>query len=91
MNIPEMVGYLAAFLTTFSFLPQALLTIKTKDTQSLSLAMYSMFTFGVFCWLIYGIYRVDKAIIIANAITFILAATILAFKAYNILTNKDRE
>lgn len=89
MNIPEMVGYLAAFLTTSSFLPQALLTLKTKDTRSLSLAMYSMFTFGVFCWLIYGIYLVDKAIIISNAITFMLAATILGFKVYNVLTKKE--
>ncbi|MGZ8136169.1 MAG: SemiSWEET transporter, partial [Methylococcaceae bacterium] len=78
-------GYLAATLTTTSFLPQAILTIKTRDTQSLSLSMYSLFTLGVFCWLIYGIYISDKAIIVANSITFILAASILFFKIYNIL------
>ncbi|MGZ8151884.1 MAG: SemiSWEET transporter [Methylovulum sp.] len=86
MNITtEMIGYLAATLTTTSFLPQAILTIKTRDTQSLSLSMYSLFTLGVFCWLIYGIYISDKAIIVANSITFILAASILFFKIYNIL------
>ena len=89
---PDMIGYLgylAATLTTASFLPQAILTIKTKDTQSLSLTMYTLFTLGVFCWLIYGIYIDNEAIIFANTITFILAASILSFKIYNVLTNKE--
>jgi len=86
--MPEMIGYLAATLTTVSFLPQAILTIKTKDTESLSLSMYSLFTVGVFLWLIYGVYISDKAIIFANAITFVLAASILSFKIYNVLFRK---
>ena len=81
---PETIGYLAATLTTASFLPQAILTIKTKDTESLSLSMYSLFTLGVFCWLIYGIYLSNNAIIFANAITLALAASILSFKIYNV-------
>ena len=83
--MPEMIGYLAATLTTASFLPQAILTIKTKDTESLSLSMYTLFTLGVFCWLIYGVYISDKAIIFANAITLILAASILFVKIYNMI------
>lgn len=83
-----MIGYLAATLTTASFLPQALLTIRTKDTESLSLSMYSLFTLGVFCWLIYGVYISDNAIIFANAITFVLAASILSFKIYNVIFKK---
>ena len=80
-----MIGYIAATLTTASFLPQAVLTIKTKDTESLSLSMYSLFTLGVFFWLIYGVYISDEAIIFANAITLVLAASILTFKIYNVL------
>ena len=82
---PETIGYLAATLTTVSFLPQAILTIRTKDTESLSLSMYSLFTLGVFCWLIYGVYISNKAIIFANAVTLALAASILSFKIYNVL------
>lgn len=80
---PDIIGYIAATLTTSSFLPQAILTIKTRDTESLSMGMYSLFTTGVFCWLVYGIYIADKALVIANIVTFILAATILSFKVYN--------
>ena len=86
----ELIGYLAATFTTASFLPQALLTIRTRETESLSLGMYSMFALGVFLWLIYGLYLANMAIIIANAITFLLAALILGFKIYNIVRKKDR-
>ncbi|MCX7100693.1 MAG: SemiSWEET transporter [Methylobacter sp.] len=84
INTPEIIGYLAATLTTSSFLPQAILTIKTRDTESLSLGMYSSFTLGVLCWLIYGLYLNDKAIIFSNAITLLLSASILYFKIRNI-------
>lgn len=83
-----MIGFLAATLTTASFVPQAILTIKTRDTESLSLGMYGAFTLGVLCWLIYGIYLGDKAIIVANAITLLLAASILFVKLYNLIHNK---
>ncbi len=86
---PEMIGYIAAALTTSSFLPQAIMTLKTRDTESLSLGMYTMFTLGVLLWLIYGIYIADKAIIYANAITLILASSILFIKVYNIVTKKS--
>lgn len=85
---PETISYIAAVLTTGSFLPQAIMTLKTKDTASLSLGMYSTFTFGVFLWLIYGIYLADKAIIYANAITLVLSSSILFIKVYNTITKK---
>lgn len=81
--LPDVVGYLAAILTTLSFLPQAVLTVKTRDTESLSLGMYALFTAGVLMWLIYGIFLHNLAIIIANAITFVLAAIILTIKIHN--------
>jgi MtN3 and saliva related transmembrane protein len=78
----EILGYISAFLTTISLLPQTIQVIKTRDTASLSLAMYSLFTVGVGFWLAYGIIKGDGAIIIANFITFGLSATILIMKIY---------
>jgi MtN3 and saliva related transmembrane protein len=89
MIMTEIIGYVAATLTTVSFLPQAILTIKTKDTHSLSLSMYSLFTVGVLCWLVYGISISDKAIIFANAITVVLATSILSVKVYNTMAKKN--
>jgi MtN3 and saliva related transmembrane protein len=89
MNItPDIIGYIAATLTTASFLPQAILTIKTRDTDSLSLSMYGTFTLGVLFWLIYGVYKSDDSIIFANAITLLLASSILSFKIYNTVCKK---
>jgi MtN3 and saliva related transmembrane protein len=85
----DIIGYVAASLTTLSFLPQAILTLKTRDTAALSLTMYSLFTLGVFCWLIYGIFLANNAIIYANAITLFLAASILSCKIYNIVSKKE--
>ena len=74
------LGYLAASLTTLSFVPQALLTLRTRDVHGISAGMYSLFTLGVALWLAYGWRLGDWPIIIANAVTLLLAATILLAK-----------
>lgn len=76
-EIIEIVWFVAAFLTTTSFLPQALKTIKTKKTEGLSLTMYSLFVIWVFTWLMYWILTKSNPIIIANLITLILSWIIL--------------
>ncbi|HEY4344525.1 MAG TPA: SemiSWEET transporter [Parvibaculum sp.] len=81
-------GYLAAFLTTASFIPQAIKTIRTHDTNGISVLMYFGFTTGVFFWLVYGILRADIAIIAANFLTFLLALPILVIAARNELRRR---
>jgi MtN3 and saliva related transmembrane protein len=80
MDWIRIIGFIAAFCTTISFLPQAIRTIKTKDTSGISKRMYSLFTLGVLLWLIFGIYTTNWPIIIANAITLILSSVILMVK-----------
>jgi MtN3 and saliva related transmembrane protein len=77
-SIPhEWVGYTAAVLTTASFIPQAALTLRTRNAEGVSLRMYSMFTAGVALWLAYGVLTVAWPVIIANAVTLVLASLIL--------------
>lgn len=76
----EWLGYLAATCTTLSFVPQAMHTIRTRDTSGISLGMYVVFTFGIVCWFGYGIFLQSWPMIASNAVTFLLAATILALK-----------
>lgn len=75
----EWVGYLAAFCTTFSFIPQVLHILRTRDTAAISLGMYGIFTFGVAMWLTYGLILGDAPMTIANAITLALALFILIY------------
>ena len=84
MNLPvpgmELMGYLAAACTTLSFVPQAVKTIRTRDTSGISLWMYVVFTFGIACWFGYGLYLMSWPMILSNAVTFVLSSTILGMK-----------
>jgi MtN3 and saliva related transmembrane protein len=80
MTITDLIGTLAAILTTISFLPQALHTFRTKDVRGISLSMYSAFTLGVALWLIYGLLLGAWPVVIANLVTLALASTILVMK-----------
>ncbi|NOT90026.1 MAG: SemiSWEET transporter [Lysobacter sp.] len=76
----EWAGYLAAVMTTLAFVPQAIKTIRTKDTRGISLGMYVVFTAGIAMWLVYGIALDSIPMILANVVTFLLSATILGLK-----------
>jgi MtN3 and saliva related transmembrane protein len=80
MPLTDLIGYVAAFLTTCSFVPQALHTFRTRDVQGISLGMYAVFTAGVALWLVYGLVLAAWPIVVANAITLALAGTILGMK-----------
>ena len=76
----DAIGAVAAVLTTASFLPQAWHSFKTRDVSGISLGMYSVFTVGVALWLLYGVLLQSWPLMIANGITLVLAAFILAMK-----------
>ena len=80
MSTTDIVGFLAALLTTASFVPQAWLTFRSRDVSGISLAMYSAFTVGVALWLAYGVMTGAWPIVLANAITLGLALAILVMK-----------
>ena len=76
----EWMGYAAATCTTLSFIPQAVKTIRSRDTSGISLWMYVVFTFGIACWFGYGVYLGSWPMILSNVVTFVLAAIILGLK-----------
>ena len=85
----EHIGLLAAALTTFSFLPQALLTLRTRKTDEISLIMYLMLNLGIMCWLIYGVVQEDLALILANSVTLLFSLPILIVKSSNKLAGLE--
>jgi MtN3 and saliva related transmembrane protein len=80
MNYLLLLGLLAATLTTVAFVPQLIKVIKTRSTHDISLAMYIVVCTGVLLWLVYGLLVHDTPLIVANAVTFVLAGTILILK-----------
>jgi len=82
----EIIGFVAAFLTTAAFLPQVYKTWKTKDASGLSMPMLILFFVGVFIWLIYGALKQSPSMIFANTITIISGVLLIYFK----LTYKNK-
>ena len=80
MQLIDLIGMLAAVLTTASFVPQTIHTFRTRDVSGISLVMYSAFTAGVALWLVYGLLLGAWPIVVANVITLSLASSILVMK-----------
>ena len=80
METTDIVGYVAATLTTVAFVPQAWRIFKTKDVSGISLRMYIVFTLGVAVWLAYGLALRQLPMILANGITLVLACAVLVMR-----------
>lgn len=80
MTLTDSFGYVAATLTSASFVPQAWLTFRSRDVSGISLGMYSLFTLGIALWLGYGLMLRAWPIVIANTITLMLTVAILVMK-----------
>ena len=79
----ELLGFLAAFLTSSAFIPQVIKVLRERHTQAISLPMYIIFSIGVGCWLAYGVCLQSWPIILANSFTLALALVILVCKIRN--------
>ncbi|MBM5826769.1 MAG: glutathione synthetase [Cyanobacteria bacterium M_surface_7_m2_040] len=86
MNVSptDALGYVAAILTTSSFFPQAVQTLRTHDTSGISLGMYVMFTSGVVIWALFGLVSGDGPVLVSNLITAVPAGLILHRKILNL-------
>ena len=84
MSVPRAVidslGYIAATMTTLSFLPQLIRVIKLRSARDISLIMFLVFTVGTVFWLLYGLLSRSAPVAIANGVTLLLSASILFLK-----------
>jgi MtN3 and saliva related transmembrane protein len=80
MSSIDVIGFMAATLTTAAFFPQVLKVWQSKSTKDLALPTLLSFIAGVGMWFIYGLLVRSPPIIIANAITLGLNLVILRFK-----------
>jgi len=76
----DALGLLAGVLTTLAFVPQVIRVWRTRSARDLSLASFAIFTVGVALWLAYGIAVGALPVIVANAVTLVLAGAILVMK-----------
>ncbi|NDC34457.1 MAG: glutathione synthetase [Synechococcaceae bacterium WB9_2_112] len=81
----RLLGYAAAALTTSSFFPQAIKTLRSGDTSAISLRMYLLFTLGIATWAVYGLVTADGPVLVANLVTLVPAGVVLTRKLQSLL------
>ncbi|MBI5674892.1 MAG: SemiSWEET transporter [Nitrospirae bacterium] len=80
INYTAVIGLIAGACTTISLLPQVIKTFKTRETKDISMAMYIILISGMLLWIIYGVLIEAPPVILANALSMLLALIILIFK-----------
>jgi MtN3 and saliva related transmembrane protein len=74
------IGYAAAMLTTFCYVPQLLKTFRTKSVKDLHAGTLALFDCGLFLWLLYGLYLHSWPMILANTVTLGFQIPLLILK-----------
>lgn len=76
----ETVGFVAATCTTFAFVPQVVRIWRTRSAEDISLAMYLTMVAGVLLWIVYGTRIHSVPLVVANAVSLVLACAVLMGK-----------
>ncbi len=76
----EIIGIIAAILTTSGFIPQVYKSFKTKNVDGVSITMYIVLLIGMLFWLYYGILINSFSIKLANIVSGILVLTLIVFR-----------
>lgn len=80
MDLAEIIGLAAGFLTTVAFVPQVTKVWKDRSAKDLSLKTFIAFSTGVTLWLLYGVMLGKMPMILWNSVTLVLVGAILAMK-----------
>lgn len=76
----ETLGFIAAILTTLSFLPQALRIRRRRSADDVSFTMYLMMVTGQSLWLVYGVVIASPSMIGANVVAMSFVTWVLVMK-----------
>ncbi|HTY13327.1 MAG TPA: SemiSWEET transporter [Candidatus Omnitrophota bacterium] len=76
----EMIGFIAATLTTLAFLPQVIKAHTSKHTKDLSLLMYGIFSTGLMLWIVYGAVNGSLSVVVGNVLTLALSLYLVYLK-----------
>lgn len=79
----NIVGYAAAICMIFGYLPQAITTIRTRDTDGIALPTFLMLGLGSVLFVVQGILLDNIPLVITNAITTVCSVIVFAIKIHN--------
>mgnify|MGYP001176196373 CR=1 FL=1 len=64
----ELIGYVAAFFTASTMVPQIIRSIKTKHVKDISLIMILMYITNASLWVVYGLSIGAYPVVIADGL-----------------------
>jgi len=85
MSLITLIGLVAAFCTTISYIPQLKKIWATGETEDISLKMFLILATGIALWVVYGVLKGDAVIILANSVSLAFLCAILFFKIRNVI------
>lgn len=73
----NIIGTVAGILTSISMVPQLVKVIRNKDVENISWRMITILFCGVSLWVVYGWMKMEWPIILSNAFSVLVNATLL--------------
>ena len=74
------LGDIAGFLSTLSFLPQVIKSVRCRPIRDPSWVMLGMMVAGSVHWSDYGLQAGQMSIVITNGVLFMLISTLIGVK-----------
>lgn len=88
--IINIVGYVAAICMVCGYLPQAVHTIRTRDTDGIAMPTFLLLAFGSIFFVVQGIMLDNWPLIITNTITTVSSVIVFAIKVCNDRKKRNR-
>ena len=83
MSLQDIIGYLASICMIFGYMPQAIVTIRTRDTDGIALPTFIMLGLGSVFFVVNGILSSNIPVVITNVITTVCSVIIFGIKIHN--------
>lgn len=79
----NIIGYTASLCMILGYLPQAIVTIRTRDTEGIAMPTFCMLGLGSIFFVIQGLMLANWPLVITNVITTICSVIIFGIKIHN--------
>lgn len=81
--LTDIFGYIASICMIFGYLPQAIVTMRTRDTDGIAMPTFIMLGLGSVFFVINGLLWGNIPLVITNVITTVCSVIIFGIKIQN--------
>ncbi len=88
----QLLGWVASITMVLGYMPQAIRTIRTRNTDGIALPTFLMMGIGGACFMLQGVFHKPDilwALFVTNLITTICCIIIFGIKVYNDFIKKE--